>query len=58
MGLGETEFRERYGHLAKRQGRRLVWDINDLDAEADRLPYARPREAPESGADSMADWQP
>jgi hypothetical protein len=59
MGLGETEFRERYDHLAKRQGdRRLVWDVRDLDAEADKLPYARPKEEPDTGADSMADWKP
>lgn len=59
MGLGETEFRERYDHLAKRQGlRRLVWDVLDLDAEADKLPYVRPKDEPESGADSMADWKP
>ena len=57
MGLSESEFRVRYDHLAKRQGeRRLVWDIVDLDAEADKLPYARPIERAET-SDSFADWQ-
>jgi hypothetical protein len=61
MGLGETSFRERYDHLAKWQGGRLVWDIRDLDAEADKLPYARPKVDPGAGmngTDSMADWKP
>ena len=58
MGLGETEFRTRYDHLAKRQGerRRKLWDILcDLDAEADRLPYARPVATTGNQADSFAD---
>jgi hypothetical protein len=58
MGLGETDFRTRYGHLAKRQGRRLVWDVLDLDAEADKLPYARVADGIGHDDDSFADWQP
>jgi len=59
MGISETEFRARYDHIAKRQGvRRLVWDVLDLDAEADKLPYARPDEAADLNGDSFADWEP
>jgi hypothetical protein len=59
MGISETNFRERYDHLARWQGDRLVWDGNDLDAEADKLPYARPKSELDPGkTDSMADWKP
>jgi hypothetical protein len=59
MGVSETEFRLRYAHLAKRHGvKRLVWDVHDLDAEADRLPYARLQGIQDSTSDSMSDWKP
>ena len=57
MGLSESDFRVRYDHLAKRQGRRLVWDVLDLDLQADRLPYAREPATDTEELDTFADWQ-
>jgi hypothetical protein len=36
----------------RRLGRRLLWDVLDLDAAADDLPYDGA-----SGEDSFKDWQ-
>ena len=57
MGLSESDFRDRYDHLAKRQGCRLVWDVLDLDLQADRLPYAREPATDPEELDTFADWQ-
>jgi hypothetical protein len=58
MGVSETNFRARYDRLARRQGNRLVWDIHDLDAEAEKLPYANGPQIDDRQGDSFEDWQP
>lgn len=60
LGISVTNFRGlvRDNELPrpKRLRGRLLWDIVDLDAAADSLPYEGVANGHDGGSDSFADW--
>lgn len=62
LGVSESLFRRevKEGNLpqAKRLAGRLVWDILDLDATADGLPYYGAASGKTDDMDTFADWTP